>query len=165
MRFLYSLILVLLFHSTFFAQEHQKAKDPKMLGEFVFKSIQEENFDAFLSYIFTDKDCKKMIKNGKASKENKKVATNQMIGLATDIRQGSKENFNKIISVGKQKGIKWKEVKLTDIKYEIRNRDNIKSTSIFLLCKFNDKTFQIKLNNCYKSDFWLMLNKADIFFD
>lgn len=161
----YLIVLVLLFQSTFFAQESQKAKDPKMLGEFVFKSIQEERYGIFLDLIFTEEDVFKMMKMAKVSKSEKETTTKQMQDVAKNIRNGSKKNFYNIISSGKQKGIIWKEVKLIEVSYSIRKKENIQMADVFLICSFNDISFNIKLDNCFKSHIWLMLDQIYLNFD
>ena len=161
----YLIVLVLLFQSTFFAQDYQKAKDPKMLGEFVFKSIQEERYGIFLGYIFTEEDVIKMMKRVTVSKSEKETATKQMQDIAKNIRNGSKNNFYNIISSGKQKGIVWKEVKLIEVSYSIREKENIQMADVFLICSFKNVSFNIKLDNCFKSQTWLMLDQIYLNFD
>lgn len=164
MRNLLTFTFIALFQLTTFSQVDKRPTDPKMLGEMVFKSLQDENYETFLKYIFTEADCDTMAKNADAPDSLKISVVKQMKGLTNHIRKTSKENFEMIISTGKQKGIKWEKVELTDVKFEIKNRDNIQSADIFLLCKYKDKIFQIKLDNCHKSDAWLIMDKAEIKF-
>jgi hypothetical protein len=162
MRNLLTFTFIALFQLTTFSQVDKRPTDPKMLGEMVFKSLQDENYETFLKYIFTEADCDTMAKNADAPDSLKTSVVKQMKGLTNHIRQTSKENFEMIISTGKQKGLNWKKVKLTDVQFEIKNRDNIQSADIFLICNYKDKIFQIKLDNCHKSDAWLIMDKAEI---
>jgi len=164
MKHLMTILLITLFQATIFSQVDKFPTDPKMLGEIIFTSFQDENYEIFLKYIFTEADCDTMVKNAIAPDSLKATVVKQMKGLTKHIRQTSKENFDVIISIGKQKGIDWKKVELTDVKFEIKNRDNIQSADIFLLCMYKEKIFQIKLDNCHKSDAWLMMDKAEIRF-
>ena len=164
MRHLLTITLIAFFQLTTFSQVDKRPTDPKMLGEMVFKSLQDESYETFLKYIFTEADCDTMAKNANAPDSLKITVVKQMKGLTNHIRQTSKENFEMIISTGKQKGIMWKKAKLTDVKFEIKNRDNIQSADIFLLCEYKDKVFQIKLDNCHKSDAWLMMDNVEIRF-
>ena len=164
MRHLLTIALITFFQATTFSQVDKRPTDPKELGEMVFESFQNENYELFLKYIFTEADCDTMANNADAPDSLKIKVVKQMKGLTNHIRQTSKENFEMIISTGKQKGLDWKKVKLTDVKFEIKNRDNIQSSDIFLLCKYKDTIFQIKLDNCHKSDAWLMMDKAEIRF-
>ncbi len=164
MRHLLTITFIALFQLTTFSQVDKRPTDPKMLGEMVFKSLQDENYETFLKYIFTEADCDTMAKNADAPDSLKISVVKQMKGLTNHIRQTSKENFEMIISTGKQKGLDWKKVKLTDVKFEIKSRDNIQSSDIFLLCQYKNIIFQIKLDNCHKGDAWLMMAKAEIRF-
>lgn len=164
MKHLLAIALITFYQSTAFSQADKRPTDPKELGEMVFKSFQDENYELFLKYIFSEADCNTMAKNADAPDSLKIEVVKQMKGLTNHIRQTSKENFEMIISSGKQKGLDWKKAKLTDVKFEIKNRDNIQSSDIFLLCKYKNEIFQIKLDNCHKSDAWLMMDKAEIRF-
>lgn len=148
-----------------FSLEVKRPADPKNLGEVVFKSFQNESYETFLKYIFTEADCDTMVKNADAPDSLKITVVKQMKGLTNYIRHNSKENFEMIISAGKQKGIVWKKAKLTDVTYDIESSDDIQSTDISLLCRYKSNVFQIKLDNCHKSDSWLMMDKAEIRFD
>ena len=164
MKHLLTVIFIALFHVTTFAQLDKRPADPKSLGEVVFKSLQNESYESFLTYIFTEVDCDTMAINANAPDSLKIIVVKQMKGLTTHIRQTSKENFDMIISTGKQNGIVWEMARLTDVKFEIKNRDNIQSADIFLLCEYKDILFHIKLDNCHKSNAWLMMDNAEIRF-
>jgi hypothetical protein len=164
MKCLLTIALITFFQSITFSQVDKRPTAPKDLGEMVFESFQDENYGVFLKYIFTEADCDTMAKNADAPDSLNVTVVKQMKGLTNHIRQTSNENFDMIISTGKQKGIKWKKVELTDVKFEIKNRNNIQSSDIFLLCKYKENVFQIKLNHCHKSDDWLMMGKVEIRF-
>ena len=119
----------------------------------------------FLKYIFTAADGETMVKNALASDSAKITIIEQVNGISSHIKQTSKENFEMIIIAGNHKGIKWQKVKLLDVKFQIKNKNNIQSTDIFLLCKYKEIKFQIKLDNCHKSDAWLMLDNPEINFN
>lgn len=165
MKHLLIIVLITFFQSAAFSQVDKRPTNPKELGEMVFKSLQDENYELFLKYIFTEADCDTMAKNADAPESLKITVVKQMKELTNHIRQTSKENFGLIISTGKQKEIVWQKTKLTDVKFEIKNHVNIQSADIFLLCEYNDNLFQIKLDNCHKSDAWLMMDNAEIRFN
>lgn len=160
----FTLLMTIGLSTTSFAQENTKPSSPEKLGAKVFQSFQEESFDLFLSLIFTEADCEIMVKNADASDSLKTAVVKQMKGLAHMIRSGAKENFNFILKQGHEKGVQWSKVKLEDIKYAIKDRQNIKSSDIFLLCKYKAVDFAIKLDNCHKSDAWLMMDTVEIKF-
>ena len=165
MRYLIVLILIVFFQQISFSQLNDRATNPKMLGELVFKSFQEENYETFLKYIFSEADCDRMSRNSNAPDNLKVAIAKQMKSLTNYIRQTSKENFENIISVGKDKKLEWKNVKLTDVKFDTKNQSNIQSSDIFLFCQHKEKIFLIKLDNCHKSDAWLMMDEAEIQFE
>jgi hypothetical protein len=105
-----------------------------------------------------------MAKNADAPDSLKITAVEQMKYRTNYIRQTSKENFELIISIGKQNGVDWKETKLSNVFFEIKSNDNIQQSDIFLLCEYKDKIFLIKLDDCHKSDSWLMMGNAEIKF-
>ena len=164
MKYLLTITIITLLQSITFSQIDKWPTDPSELGKMVFKSIQDEDYALFLKYIFSEADCETIAKNADVPDSLKITVLEQVKGISNHIRQTSKENFEMIILTGEQKGIKWKKVKLTDVKFEIKNKDNIQSSDIFLFCKYKDKVFQIKLDNCHKSDAWLMLDNIEMSF-
>lgn len=145
-------------------QENIRPLDPEALARNVFTSLQEDDLEQFLSLIFTEEDCEIMANNLDAPDSLKTKVVKQMKGLTNMIRNGAKVNFNNTINQVKQKGIKWPKVELVDIKYEIKNRHNVESSDILLWCKFKKMKFTIKLDNCHKSDVWLMMDKIELRF-
>lgn len=164
MKHLLIIALVAFSQLTTFSQINIRPTDPKQLGEIVFKSFQDANYELFLKYIFTEADCDTMAKNADAPDSLKITAVEQMKNRTNYIRQTSKENFELIISIGKQNGVDWKETKLSNVFFEIKSNDNIQQSDIFLLCEYKDKIFLIKLDDCHKSDSWLMMGNAEIKF-
>lgn len=164
MKLLLTIALITFFQMTSFSQVDKRPTDPKELGEMVFKSFQDENYEMFLKYIFTESDCDTMAKNADAPDSLKITAVEQMKRITNYIRQTSKENFEMIISTGKQNGLDWRKTKLTDVLFEIKSNDNIQHSDIFLFCEYKDKIFLIKLDDCHKSDSWLMLGNTEIQF-
>ena len=163
MRYFLTITLITLFLTSACSQIDRGPNDPKELGEMIFKSFQNENYQLFLKYIFTEADCDYMVKNS-GTPDSIAIAA-QMKGVTNHILQTSEENFESIISTGKQNGVKWQEVKLTDVKFEIKERGKIQSADIFLFCTYKGKVFHIKLDNCHKSEAWLMMDKAEIRFE
>ena len=105
MKHLLTIALFTFFQLTTFSQVNIRPSDPKQLGEMVFKSFQDENYELFLKYIFTEADCDIMAKNADAPDSLKITAVEQMKNRTNYIRQTSKENFELIISIGKQNGV------------------------------------------------------------
>lgn len=165
MKYLVTITLITFLLSTSFSQIDKRPTDPTLLGKMVFKSFHNEDYELFLKYIFTEADGETMVKNALASDSAKITIIEQVNGISSHIRQTSKENFEMIILAGNQKGIKWQKVKLLEVKFQIKNKNNIQSTDIFLLCKYKEIKFQIKLDNCHKSDAWLMLDNPEINFN
>jgi hypothetical protein len=91
------LIFIGFFQQISFSQLNDRATNPKMLGELVFKSFQEENYETFLKYLFSEADCDRMSRNSNASDNLKVEIVKQMKSLTNYTRQTSKENFENII--------------------------------------------------------------------
>lgn len=163
-KHLLSVACMLFFQTTSYSQTDLRPSDPKMLGELIFKSFQDENFSSYLEYIFTEADCDTMAKYADAPDSMKLVVVKHMKGRVNHIRNTARDNFEVILSTALQNGVKWNKVKLEDVKFEIKNRNNVQSADIFLFCRSGKKLFQIKLDNCHKSDAWLLMDYAEIRF-
>ena len=165
MKAILTILFISVFHIIVNAQaNNQRAQNPDELGTLVFKSFQNENYMAFENCIFTENDCEIMCNKANATDSVKAIVVKQMQGLTERIRRLSKENFQEIVEKGKQKGIDWPHSKLSKTFFEIRKDHNIESCDIVLLCECKDTIFGIKLDNCSKSDAWLMMGQVAIKF-
>lgn len=166
MRFFFLFIIFLTIGTSIkcIGQEIIRPLDPKSLGQNVFSSLQKNDLNQFLSLIFTESDCEIMANNADAPDSLKIEAVKQMKSLINKTRRDAKENFDNTINQVKQKGIKWSKVELLEIQFEVKNRQNIESSDIFLWCKFKKIEFIIKLDNCHKSDTWLMMDQVELIF-
>ena len=145
-------------------QNELRPKSPTELAKGVFESLKNNDFKSFLFLIFTEADCKIMANKGEASDSVKAIVVKQMNALTQHTRQNAKTNFNSILSQTNTKEVKWASVTLTDVKFEIKNRKGIESSDIFLFCRNGEINFIIKLDNCHKSDAWLMMDKIKVRF-
>lgn len=164
MKHLLTIILIAFSQSTSFSQVGKQPTDQKELGEMVFKSLQDENYETFLNCIFTEADCDTLAKKADANDSLKTDVNKRMKHLTNSMRNKSKANFETIIATGKQEGVDWKKARLKDVKFDFSDRSNIQSSDIFLLCEYKDKRFLIKLNDCLRSNAWLMIHSATIRF-
>ncbi len=165
MRFLFPLILFIFFSVPGCTKAGENRPDnPKALGEEVFKSFQHKSYATFEKYLFTEADCEIMAKNIDAPEKLKPEIAQRMKAVVAVVRNHAKENFEQIIAAGEEQGVQWDKVELTAVEYELQTRDNIESTDIFLTCRYDTLIFAIKLDNCHKSEDWLMMDKAEIRF-
>ncbi|MGN6646644.1 MAG: hypothetical protein ACTHJT_08940 [Cytophaga sp.] len=144
--------------------QSSRPANPNELGISVCKAFRFENFSAYDSLIFTNADCDIMIKNADAPQNAKDTVINQMYSITRSMRGKALENFQSVIKAGKDKGIKWNKIELVNVFFEIRNRKNIESCDVAVYCKEGGKVFVIMLNNCHKSDAWLMMGNTSIQF-
>jgi hypothetical protein len=156
-------LLTIIAWATSFAQNgNVRPATPKDLGEIVFKSLQEENYEMFHDCVFTESDCDIMAKNADAPDSLKVMVAKQMKTVVNRTRNASKANFDQLIAKGKENNIVWNKVGLNDIKFQIKKDSNIESADIYLLCTFEKTMFTVKLDNCHKSNAWLMMDKAQL---
>lgn len=136
--------------------------DPKVLGEAVFQTFQKNRFEDFEKLFFTEADCEKMIQHANSSDSTKKIVFERMKAVVNLKRSQAKENFQQTFEFAEKEKISLTTSVLNDVKFEIKSRNNIESSDIYLFCRSTNTSFIIKLDNCHKSDAWLMMGKVEI---
>ncbi|MCB9246169.1 MAG: hypothetical protein H6606_07020 [Flavobacteriales bacterium] len=164
MKHYFLLGLIVLFGTDAFSQRDIRPSDPGILGREVFEHIQNRDYEGYLRLIFSGSDCDTMVNNAHVPDSTKSYVAGIIKIHADHLRSTSKANFEKVIEDAAQRGVDWQEVELTDVKFEIRTRDAVQSADVFLFCKFREQVFQIKLDDCHRSDAWLMLGYLEIKF-
>ena len=162
MKNIFFLIILIGFSNLCFSQNEDRPSTPKELGELVFEALKENDFQAFQRLVFTESDCEIMIENAQFPDKVKNEIVQQMKGVTKMTRNKNKVVFNHAVHQVKDQCGSWTKVKLKDVKFEINNRNNVKSADVFILCKYKGKELGINLDNCHKSDAWLMMGDLEV---
>lgn len=166
MKIFVTLILIILLQTTAFSQvDCFRPTSPIELGVLVFKSFQDQNFEKFRNCFFTEADCDTLVKYAGLSDSLKIRYTKYYKNRATYFQGVAKENFEKLIEEGERKGIVWNKIELLDVSYDgPKTENNIQSADIGIECIYGDIYFGFLIEDCHKSDSWLIIDKVEIRF-
>jgi hypothetical protein len=153
------IILSFCFVSNSYSQN--RPTDPKVLAEQIFSALKNNDYASYEKLFFTEVDCDTMFFNSTASDSAKAKVKKGIISLAKVSKANSKSNFENVLQQSKLNNLDWDLAVLKDVQFKIKNDHNIQSADIFLWIQCNGKDFTLKLDNCAKSNYWLMLEKAE----
>lgn len=158
------IVLFLSLSSAFQLNIQQRPSTPDELAKAVYNALKQKSFTDFEKLLFTEADCDTVVINSNLPDSIKADILPRMKGLTQLVKENAEKNFKSVIEQAEQKGIDWTKVEFTEAKYEIKTRDIAPSSDIFFGGKQGDIEFYIKLDNCHKSNAWLIMDEMEIHF-
>jgi len=164
MKKLLTLILLILLglNSKMLAQESVRPQTPEELAKAVFKSLQEDDHNAFLSLVVDESDVNILAQNVDVPDSLRAAGAENLWGLASITRQNSKAKFDNVLKQINEKEFDWNKAEVVQVLDEVESRMGLEQTEILLFFKSEDLTFAIRMPLCYKSDAWLMLKEIEL---
>lgn len=130
-------------------------ENPKELGKQVFSALQNYDLSMYQQLIVLDTDCMEIMN------ENNDSITEEFISKLIQRSQKTINNsefvFSQILKEIYLHEIDLLQTSITQIRYTIKANESIETTDIHLVLRYQKQEFRIIIEDCIKSDSWLIL--------
>ena len=144
-----------------FGQNELRLNTLDELGEAVFNTLHDGDFEEFKSLIITEKEWGQAMNQTASNDSSKHELVEQLKWLQGALITNTEESFNNIRNSGLLKGLEWNNIELLSVNSVVESNEFLESGTSLIIGRYKSQEFSVSFN-CCKSDVWFVCDQLKI---